>query len=111
MYVYCLTFAAKENPLVKENLLAPKQRKESLLQPKKEAKEKPASRRKRLNQHENHTKIRTNFKMKGMVVQALDFLTLLGGLVRVGAVGAIATETDDTLVRRGIYANCHKWHF
>ena len=27
-----------------------------------------------------------------------------------GAVGAIATETDDTLVRRGIYANCHKWH-
>ena len=23
-----------------------------------------------------------------------------------GAVGAIATETDDTLVRRGIYVNC-----
>ena len=81
VYVYCLTFVAKENPLVKENLLVPKQRKESLLQPKKEAKGKPASRRKRLNQHENHTKIRTNFKMKGMVVQVLDFLILSGALL------------------------------
>ena len=27
-----------------------------------------------------------------------------------GAVGAITTGTGDTLVKRGIYANCHKRH-